>query len=276
MHEQVIRIRLHQIEINKNILKKKYPVPIHLALGHEAISVAVKSQFKTNDQILLSHRNLHYHLAFGVPFQEIEDAYTLTDDKSESEKLGSMNLTKPSYGNVYTSNILGNNLAVGLGVALAEKKTNSNSVTWIVTGDGAIEEGAFYESLLNSASLNLDVIYIIENNSWSLATSIEERRIDLEIEKLCSAFDIGYTLLETNDVLEYSKGLEQVRHKCVTNNKPQVVEVALSTLGYYQVEDGSKFRTVNYHAGYSKATHDDEGIILPNREDPVFVNLERS
>jgi TPP-dependent pyruvate/acetoin dehydrogenase alpha subunit len=82
LHEQVLRIRLRQIEINKNIFKKKYSVPIHLALGHEAISVAVKSQFKANDQILLTHRNLHYHLAFGVPFQEIEDAYTLADDKS--------------------------------------------------------------------------------------------------------------------------------------------------------------------------------------------------
>lgn len=274
LRDQVLRVRLNQISINKSIGEKKYAVPIHLALGHEAISVAVSAQFKKNDQILLTHRNLHYHLAYGVPVSEIEDVYMLTDENSEFEKLGSMNLTKPNVGNIYTSNILGNNLLVGLGVALSEKILRSKSVTWIISGDGALEEGALYESLLNAASLNLNIIYIIENNSWSLATSIQERRFDVKIEMLCQAFGIGYALLKSNDVVEYNKKIEEIRTQCISNNQPQVVEVQLSTLGYYKIEDESVLRTVNYHSGYSKAICDESGVISRNSEDPVYVNLE--
>ncbi len=274
LQDHVLRIRQDQIRINKNIFENKYPVPIHLALGHEAICVAVNSQFSLEDQILLTHRNLHYHLAFGVSIKDIESSFLLVNEDSEVAKLGSMNLTQPNYGNIYTSNILGNNLVVGLGVAISSKITNPNSVTWIVTGDGAIEEGAFYESILNASSLKLKIIYIIENNSWSLATSIEERRSDIKLQSLCEAFDVGYTKLSGNDVVDYSEKINEVRNRCTKDSQPQVVEVELSSLGYYQVQHDSTFRIVNYHSGFSKVTYDASGVISQDIEDPVFLTKD--
>ena len=88
-----------------------------------------------------------------------------------------MNYTDKNANIPYSSSVLGNNLSVACGVAKANK--NKGGITICVTGDGAIEEGTFYESLILSKYLKLPLIFLIENNDWSMATSIKERRSNI-------------------------------------------------------------------------------------------------
>ena len=118
-----------------------------------------------------------------------------------------MNLNNPSKGVIYASSILGNDMPVASGYALGNKLKKNGGVTFISTGDGAIEEGAFYESLLFLKSYNLAGIIIIENNEWSLATRINERRTSINIEKLVSGLD-EYFFLESNDILIIVRNLK--------------------------------------------------------------------
>ena len=85
-----------------------------------------------------------------------------------------------------------------------KKINNKQGISIIITGDGAIEEGTFYESLLMASSLNLSVLFIIENNEWSLGTSINER--GYIIEKLSASFNIGFKKL-WNDLSNYLENL---------------------------------------------------------------------
>ena len=91
---------------------------------------------------------MHYNVANQPDAQKIFDEYDLQDSGLGQGKYGSMNLIHPEQGLVYTSSILGNNLCVASGIAKAnqilEKKNGTDpSVTIVVTGDGAMEEGAF-------------------------------------------------------------------------------------------------------------------------------------
>ena len=58
------RLRTIQLEINELIIKNEFPVPVHLGLGHEAVAVAVVAALESTDQILLTHRNIHFQIAF--------------------------------------------------------------------------------------------------------------------------------------------------------------------------------------------------------------------
>ena len=187
---KIIWLRLAQIIVNNRYKKGDFDVPIHLAMGHEAIAVAVDSTMKDCDSLFLTHRNIHYNLARMGSLKEELDEYYLREVGLAKGRLGSMNLSNPTKNIIYSSSILGNNLAVGSGFALGNKVKNPNGVVFISTGDGAIEEGSFYESLLFLKSNNLPSIIIVENNEWSLGTKINERRANIDLKKLASSLEI--------------------------------------------------------------------------------------
>lgn len=273
---EVRRIRRIQIEINEKIALNRFPVPIHLALGHEAIAVAVAATKGIGDQVLLTHRNVHFQLALGATKEAIEDEYSLNSSGLSGGIHGSMNMMNPGAGNCYTSNILGNNLAVALGLALAKKVTNENDVIWVVTGDGAIEEGAFYESLLIASSLKLPVIFLVENNGWSLATTIEARRVVINLELLVNSISGTYHLLAGNDPDEYLNVLSSVREEILIEPKPHIVEVELSSLGgFFTDPSAGPIRYINYHAGLARVNVQSDGVFEENSSDPLFVVRKR-
>ncbi len=272
--DEVIRIRQAQLQINQMISKQEFKIPIHLALGHEAIAVGVSEAMRSEDKILLNHRNIHYHLALGATEEQLIQEYKLAATGLAKGKHGSMNLTAPQNRNVYTSNILGNNLAVALGVAQASQLNSHDSVVWVVTGDGAIEEGIFYETLLCASSWNLPIVIIVENNKWSLGTEIKERRKEIDLSKLCRSLNCEYAELNGNNVSNYISSLGAAR-EVGKRGIPIVVEVHLETLGGHFIEETSGKRYINYHAGKAIVnTEYSKFVISESDSDPVFVNTQ--
>ena len=270
----VLCIRLGQMIINEMYKNGVFKIPIHLALGHEAIAVAVSGIMREEDLLVLSHRNVHYNLAQAESLRPEIDEYLLREDGLAKGQLGSMNLANEKKGIIYTSSILGNNLGVAAGLALGQKVKRSKGVVIVVTGDGAMEEGSFSESLLFLKSNNLSSIIIIENNGWSLATTISQRRYEINLENYMSAFGAKYERLESNDVYEYIEKLEQLREYALKHKTPVCVEVELTTLGYWwmKTDEYPDGKFINYHAGPSPSVNLTEcGVIDNSEKDPVFV-----
>jgi len=271
---KLIYVRYCQLIINEEIKKKSFLIPIHLALGHEAIATALSAIIDINDNLLCTHRNLHYQFALGSTLKEIHDEFTLLKTGAFNGRGGSMNLSNPNKSIIYTSSILGNNLSVGVGVALANKIKNNNNFVCIVTGDGAIEEGSFYESLLLSKSLNLNILFIVENNGWSLATEIKERRTNIDLKKLSDSLGINYNLFKSNNVFEYLNDIKDIKNSIKFNSSPEILEVELSTLGGRFIKDNNSAneKYINYHAGLApNIEYNNSPIIENNNNDPLFV-----
>ena len=185
-----------------------------------------------------------------------------------------MNLANVEKNIVYSSSILGNNFAVGSGVALGEAVNKSNGVVITVTGDGAMEEGSFYEALLFHRSNNLSTIIIIENNQWSLGTRIEERRSTINIKKMAEALGAGYLKLKGNDPFDYAEKMKAVRDHVSKNKATICVEVELTTLGswYMETPDFPQGKFINYHAGPAPTVDlSNDPVIVKSKEDPVHV-----
>lgn len=272
LHDEVLAIRNKQFQIHEKIYQTGKKIPIHFAFGHEAIAVALATNLSSDDKLLLPHRNIHYHLALGATVADLLAEYQLETSPISGRYLGSMNLDFPTKGAIYTSNILGNNLSVATGIALGMKVKGLNALTWCVTGDGAIEEGSFFESLLLSSSKKLGVIYVIENNGWSLASTIEDRRIKINLSSLAQSLGVQYQKLSGNNVHEYAETLYEIRETNLTTNDTFIVEVELTTLGGYFVVEGDRKRYVNYHAGQAQKGSISESVIKADSDDPVFIS----
>lgn len=274
LYYQTVWLRSAQLCVNHLLQQKYFKVPIHLALGHEAIAIAVDHSLKKGDSLFLTHRNIHYNLARSKAIQAHIDEYILADTGTCKGSMGSMNLSSPNNQIPYTSSILGNNLPVAVGSALGDQFLSNGSLTIVATGDGAIEEGAFYESLLFATTHNLPIIYIVENNNWSLATSISSRRYPINLAQLAHSVGACYTSLSSNDVTDYVHSLVSLREKAISSCQPIILEVGLTTLGYWYVKDDNKSepRFINYHGGASPITNSAyDPLIQQDYEDPLFL-----
>ena len=272
--EDVIRLRLSQMLVNECNRRGDFKVPIHLALGHEAVAVALARAKSDEDKILLTHRNIHYNFAIRPALRPKIDEFRLADTGSAGGELGCMNFCDEDAGIVYTSSILGNNMCVAPGVALAARVRNQESLTIVVTGDGAIEEGAFHEGVLMMKSLGLPALVIVENNGWSLATRIAERRTDIQLAQWAAAFAVPYRKLEGNDVYAYADTFKTVRAEALAQETPVIVEVSVETLGDWvmQADAFPDGKPINYHAGLAPTVALSNGpIIEDGTSDPAFV-----
>lgn len=272
LHRKVLEIRKSQFSVHEIIYNEGTQIPIHFAFGHEAIALAVSSSMSESDKLLLPHRNIHYHLALGASVDNLVSEYKLELSSMSGKNLGSMNLDFPRKGAIYTSNILGNNLSVATGIALGIKVKKERAATWCITGDGAIEEGSFYESLLLSSSKQLGVIFVVENNRWSLASEIAERRVDIDLKLMAQSLGAQYEKLFGNNVVEYQAKLSEIREKCVKSRSTFVVEIDLKTLGGFFVGEGDLSRYVNYHAGKAQHHSIASRVIEYSNLDPVWVS----
>lgn len=271
----LLKIRIAQMMINEQYKEGKFKIPIHLAFGHETIAMAIDRTMKEEDKLILSHRNVAYNLARAKKLKDILNEYFLKKDGIAEGKLGSMNLMNLSKGIIYTSNILGNNISVAVGVALSQKIKSQKGFTIVLVGDGSIEEGSFHESLMMSKSLKLPIFIVVENNEWSMATRIHERRCDIDLEKFTSAYGIKYAKLCGNNSLHYIEELKNLREFSLNNNEPVCIEVDVTTLGDWRMktEDYPDGKFINYHAGPAPSVElkTCPAVIDSSNKDPVYA-----
>ena len=265
----ILRLRYWHHVVNDALKNKAFTIPVHLGFGHEAIAGAVNGMMRDDDQLVLTHRNITYNLARAGSLKTVYDEYKLEPTAIGGGKLGSMNLANPDRGIVYTSSILGNNMAVACGLALAKQVNASAGMVIVLTGDGAMEEGQFYESLVFAKSQKLKLLFIVENNDMAMSSSIEQRRCPIALEQMSAAVDIPFRHLQGNDIFEYLGALESIRKLIVDGSMPVCVEAQLAS--------------INQHAGPTpgwptdpKKISMDNGLIVEETSfDPVYVLQQR-
>jgi pyruvate dehydrogenase E1 component alpha subunit len=176
-----------------------------------------------------------------------------------------MNLAQPQRGVAYSSSILGNNLSVAGGLAMAKSLTGRRGVVVVLTGDGAMEEGAFYETLVFAKTHELRLAIVIENNDMSMASTITERRVPISVADLCAAIGVPFAQLSGNNVFDYAEFFADLRQRLNDRSGPACIEVTVAAL--------------NQHAGPTPGWPTDpknidiaNGLMIrESDEDPLFV-----
>lgn len=227
---KVLRLRRWQHIVNEGMKKGEIKLAVHMAFGHEAIAVAVSEVMQPEDMLVLSHRNIAYNLAREGSLKASYDEYRQLPSGLSGARLGTMNMANPERGVVYTSSILGNNMPVACGLAMSRAMLGKPGIVVVLTGDGAMEEGTFYESLDISKSQKLRNVIVVENNKYAMASTISDRRCPIAIDKMCAAMDVPYLKLEGNWVADYVERLAAFRKMMVEGPTPGCIEVDLSNL----------------------------------------------
>ena len=166
--------------------------PVHLGVGQEAIAVGISKNLIKSDRVFGAHRSHAHYFAKGGDLNSMIAELHGKETGCAMGKGGSMHLIDIDNGVEAAVPIVGSTIPIGTGLAWANKLNNSNDVVVIFFGDGATEEGAFFESLDFASLHNLQILFVCENNFYSVYTGIEKRQNkNRKITKIARALGIG-------------------------------------------------------------------------------------
>lgn len=203
-YRSAYRIRRVEEEVARVYPTDKIKSPVHLSIGQEAVAVGVCEALRPDDIVFCSYRSHAAYLAKGGDLKQmIAELYGKVTGSAKG-KGGSMHLVDAAHGVMGASAVVGTTIPHAVGYAYAVKFRRKDTVVVSFFGDGATDEGVFYESLNFAALKRLPVIFICENNSYAIHTHQLRRQPKANIVERVQAFDIPAEHIE-DDVLRINE-----------------------------------------------------------------------
>lgn len=173
---QMLRIRMIEESIAERYAEQEMRCPVHLSIGQEAVAVGVCAALEPEDYLMSTHRAHAHYLAKGGDLKRMLAEIYGRATGCSSGKGGSMHLVDLSVNMLGSTPIVGSSLAVAVGTAFGSWLGGRNRVTAVFFGEGATEEGVFFEGLNFAALKRLPVVFVCENNLYSVYSPMSVRQ----------------------------------------------------------------------------------------------------
>ncbi|MGI6667967.1 MAG: thiamine pyrophosphate-dependent dehydrogenase E1 component subunit alpha [Acetivibrionales bacterium] len=217
-------IRLIEQRINDEYKYDEIKTPIHLSIGQEAVSVGVCMHLQKDDYIFGTHRSHAQYIAKGGDIKKMIAELYLRKTGCAYGRGGSMHLVAPDVGILGSSAIVGGNIPLGTGTALASKLLNNGRVTVVFFGDGAADEGTFHESLNFASVKKLPAVYVCENNFYAINSHQSARQAGDNIYKWGRNYGMPGFKIDGNDLIQVSDYAGEAIARCRNGEGPTLIE----------------------------------------------------
>lgn len=186
-YRKMLRIRLVEEAIAEHYGEGEMRCPVHLSIGQEASAVGVCEALAPTDKVYSTHRCHAHYLAKGGDLKRMIAEICGKAAGCIGGRGGSMHLMDREKGMMASVPIVSSSIPIAVGSALADKRKRTGKVTVAFFGDASIEEGVFHESA-NFATLHkLPVIFVCENNLYSVYTPLHQRQPDRPLTEVTRA-----------------------------------------------------------------------------------------
>jgi pyruvate dehydrogenase E1 component alpha subunit len=202
------------------------PIPgeLHLAAGHEAAGAGVCQHLRDDDTVTAPHRPHHVAIAKGVDLERMTAEIFGRETGLGKGKGGHMHLFDPDVS-FACSGIIAEGCPPAVGAGLAAKKRNTDSVAVAYLGEGAIDQGAFLESLNFAAVHDLPVVFVIEDNDWAISMP-KDRVTDVENgSDRAGGFDMPGRRVDVDDAVAVYDAAREAVGRARDRNGPTLLEI---------------------------------------------------
>ncbi len=205
---------------------------LHLYSGQEAVAVGTMSLLGDNDHVITAYRDHGHALVAGMDMKECMAELFGKATGCSKGKGGSMHFFAPDKNYWGGHGIVGAQTPLGLGIAFALKYKGLRGCCLCYLGDGAINQGPFHESLNLAALFKLPVIYIIENNGYSMGTSQKRSSSYPEsLAKRAEAYGMAWDVFKGEDLYEVRARTQIAIERAHDESEPSLLEI--QTYRYY-------------------------------------------
>jgi pyruvate dehydrogenase E1 component alpha subunit len=238
----------------------------HLYIGQEAIITAIEMVKQEGDSTITSYRDHAHIILAGTEARQVLAELMGKATGCSKGKGGSMHMFNTENKFYGGHGIVGAQVPIGTGLAFAEKYRGTDNICFTFLGDGAVNQGQVYEAFNLAALWQLPVIYVIENNEYSMGTSVRRSTFMTDLYKKGESFGIqGFQLngMDLESVYDYSRqAAEFVR----SGGGPLILEMKTYRYRGHSMSDPAKYRTKEEVETYKNKDPlaDVKSIILTN------------
>jgi 2-oxoisovalerate dehydrogenase E1 component len=232
---QMWEIRMFEDKVYELLGRNLIKGASHLYAGEEAMAVGAISALNDDDLITSTHRGHGHCHARGATLAKTEEARQEHYNKMMAElcgratgyclgRGGSMHIADVERGNLGATGIVGGNIPVAAGAALAQKMKSTGQVVLCFFGDGAAQTGNFHEALNLAGLWHLPVVYIVENNLYGMSVPLKNAAAKLDVADRACAYDMPGEVVDGMDVLAVREAVGRAVERAREGEGPSLIE----------------------------------------------------
>jgi pyruvate dehydrogenase E1 component alpha subunit len=243
MYRQMVLIRKFEESAGEMYKLGKIGGFLHLYIGQEAVAVGFISALRQDDYVIGAYREHGQALARGVEPQRVMAELFGKRTGVSKGKGGSMHMFDLERHFMGGHGIVGGGmpLAAGMGFAITYRETDQ--VVLCFFGDGAVNEGAFHESLNLTSLWRLPVIYVCENNLYGMGTAVERASAVPEVFRRAQCYDMEVESVDGMDVLAVREVADRAVRHARRNHEPRFIEATTYRYRGHSMADPGAYRT---------------------------------
>lgn len=265
LYKKLYLIRRAEEKIIEHYHEDEMKTPMHMSMGGEAISVGICQALKNGDQVFGTYRS---HALYLSKTGDTDDFFAEIYGKATAllkGKGGSMHLCAPGHGFMGASAIVASVIPVAIGAAFANKRAENGKIVAVFFGDGAIDEGVFWESLNFAALMSLPILFICEDNGYAVHNPAPSRHGYDSIAKIVEQFRCKVFVSDSTDTEE----IYQLTAKAIGHIKT-VGQPCFLHLKYYRYLEHVGVRE-DFDAGYRSRAEFEKW----RKRDPILLQRNK-
>ena len=224
MYARMVLMRKFEEKVGDLVRSKEIITPCHLYIGQEAVAAGVCANLRKDDYIFSTHRSHGHYISKGGNIKSLmAELYGRATGCSKG-KGGSMHISSPHCGMMGSSAIVAGAIPIAVGAALAFSIQEKDNVSVVFFGDGAANEGVFYESLNFAALKKLPVIFVCENNYYCTHMHVSQMLSDTNVYRKAQCFNMPGFKIDGNNVIEVFRNVNEIVENARNGKGPALIE----------------------------------------------------
>ena len=243
MYRRMRLVREFEERVNRLFLQGKIPGTIHLSFGQEACAVGGTMPLRTTDRMTLTHRGHGQALAKGVTARSMMAELFARETGCCRGFGGSLHVGDWSVGALPGIGIVGAAIPIAAGLAYAARTLGEDRVVLCFTGDGAMAEGDTHEGFNLATLWHLPVVYLVENNLYSISTRIDRQTLVTSIAaKVEAAYALPAVTVDGNDAGAVFRAARDAVERARAGGGPSLIEALTYRQGGHKRDDPATYR----------------------------------
>ena len=244
LFEQMLLIRAFETEAERQYKAARIGGYCHLSSGQEAATVGATHALGSEDLLVTGYRCHGFALARGVPPEAVMAELFGRVGGCAHGRGGSMHLLDVGRGYYGGWGIVAGQLPIATGLALGLVRQERRHAVLCELGDGAINMGAWHESLNLAAVWRLPVVFLVMNNEYGMGTSVERASAVTDLYRRAAAYDLPAERVDGDDLLAVAQASATLLDGAREERQPAVLELVTYRYRGHSVADaGLAYRT---------------------------------
>lgn len=240
---RMMLIRRFEERAGEMYAKAKIGGFLHLCIGEEATIVGAVNALRDSDYLMSTYREHGQALARGTPANAVMAELFGRVDGCSKGRGGSMHLFDTERRFLGGYGIVGGNLPLAAGVALASDYRGEDDVTLCMMGDGATNQGTFGETMNLAALWELPIVFMVINNQFGMGTALARHSAVTDLSKKAEGFGVPGSRCDGMDVLDVHAGISEAVRCAREERRPQLVEAVTYRYRGHSMADPEEYRT---------------------------------